>query len=148
LLYTDDIPSPKPLFKPELLEKDLKKGVRRIMLGSGVNGIYIDISPTGLTFNGYQEGSTKDILYANIRNPIEIEWSEFERIRQLAIEDKKPKRKAKLRKTLAPHWTDDTPDEDYLDKLPIVTMNDKKFFLDPDRRERRSVDDPTKVYKY
>lgn len=119
------------------------------MLGSRSNGIYIDVSPTGIIFNGYYEIDERHVLYANIRNPIEIEWSEFERLKQLAIEDKKPKRKkTKLRKTLAPHLIDDNPDEGYLDKLPIVTMNDKKYFLDPDRRERRSVDDPTKVYKY
>ncbi len=150
IFHGDNIPSPKPLFKKDLLSKELKKGVRRIMLGSNYNGLYIDISPTGLTFNGYYEdGDERGVLYANVRYPVEIEWSEFDRIKLVCEQDAKPKRKSKPKKAgQAPYLIDDKPDKDYLDGLPIVTMNKKKYFLDPDRRERRLVDDPTKVYQY
>lgn len=144
--------SPKPLFKKELLEDELKRGVHRIMLGSKSNGIYIDVSPTGLIFNGYYEVDERLVLYANVRDPIEIEWSELERLRQVVIEASKPERKKKEKKLkkaeYAPHLIDENPDEDYLDSLPIVTMNGKKYFIDVKRRERRTVDDTSRVYQY
>ena len=146
----NSIPSPKPLFNKDLLSKELKKGVRRIMLGSNYNGLCVDISPTALTINGYYEdGDNRGVLYGNVRHPIEIEWSEFDRIKLICEQDAKPKRKSKPKEAgQAPYLIDDKPDEDYLDGLPIVTMNKKKYFLDPDRRERRLVSDPTKVYQY
>lgn len=149
--YTDNIPSPKPLFSKELLEKELKKGVRRILLGSKVNGICIDVSPTGLTINGYYEGPyERNRLYANVRNPVEIEWSELDRLHKIIIEDIKPKKRKKRLKEEGslPHLIDENPDEDYLDSLPIVTMNEKKYLIDINRRERRAVDDTSRVYRY
>ncbi len=150
---SEEVLSPKPLFNRKLLEKELKRGVRRIMLGSKINGLYIDISPTGIVFNGYYEVDERHVLYANIRNPVEIEWSELERLRGIVIEDSKPKKTKKKRKELkkaehAPHLIDENPDEGYLNTLPIVTMNGKKYFVDPDRRERRAVDDTSRVYTY
>lgn len=146
----DQILSPKPLFKRELLEKELKRGVRRIMLGSRSNGLYIDISPTGITFNGYYEIDERLVLYANMRNPVEIEWSELERFREIAIENSKPKKRKEepKKKESLPHLIDENPDEDYLNSLPIVTMNEKKYIIDVQRRERRAVDDTSRVYTY
>lgn len=149
----DSIPSPKPLFSKELLEKDLKRGVRRILLGSKVNGICIDVSPDGLTINGYYEGTReRGMLYANIRKPVEIEWTELDRLHKIVIEDLKPKkrkRKKKLKKEQnLPYLIDEKPDEIYLDSLPIVTMNEKKYFIDIIRKERRAVDDTSRVYPY
>jgi len=121
------------------------------MLGSKVNGICIDVSPTGLVINGYYEGAfERNMLYANIRNPVEIEWSELDRLHKIVIEDIKPKkRKKKLKKEGSlPHLIDENPDEDYLDSLPIVTMNKKKYFIDIQRKERRAVDDTSRVYPY
>jgi hypothetical protein len=147
----DNIPSPKPLFSKDLLEKELKRGVRRILLGSKVNGICIDVSPDGLTINGYYEGTReRGMLYANIRNPVEIEWTELDRLHKIVIEDIKPKKRKKKPKKEGnlPHLIDEEPDEDYLDTLPIVTMNEKKYFIDIIRKERRAVDDTSKVYPY
>lgn len=132
------------------MEKELKRGVRRIMLGSRSNGLYIDISPTGIAFNGYYEVDERLVLYANVRNPIEIEWSELERLRKIATENSKPKkRKTKLKKEKSlPYLIDENPDEGYLDTLPIVTMNGKRYIIDVERRERRAVDDTSRVYPY
>ena len=130
------------------MEKDLKKGVKRIMVGSGVNGIFIDISAKGIAINGYQEGSTKDVLYANVRTPIEITWTDLEKMK-VAATTKPKRRKSKMKKEgSAPYYVEEKLDKEYIDGLPVVTMNNKKYLLDPDRRERRPCDDPAKVYKY
>jgi hypothetical protein len=150
----DHIQSPRPLFDKGLLQAELKKGVRRVLLGSKVNGIIIDVSRTGLTINGYYEGfETRGAKYSNIRNPIEIGWSELERLRKTVEEDSKPKKKRKPKKVLKKeerlsYLIDDEPDVDYLDTLPVVTMNDVKYYIDANLRQRRSVDDPKKVYEY
>ena len=150
----NDIMSPKPFFD---MDEEPGKGVVRIKLGSKSNGVWIDISEDGIVFNGYYKGHTnQDRRYACLLKPTEIAWEELDKMRKSAIESSRPKRKKKkkkterqyTKKTCAAHYDDFNPDEEYLESLPIVTLNNEKFHIDVTKKERRPVKDPTKVYKY
>ena len=148
----NNIMSPRPFFD---MDEEPGKGVVRIKLGSRSNGILVDITKDGITFNGYYKGRVdQEKRYACLLKPAEIEWGDIERMRQNAIEASKPKKRKKKAKKkyakqkCAAHYDDPNPDEKYLETLPKVTLNEEKFYIDAEKRERRPVSDPTKVYKY
>jgi hypothetical protein len=74
-----------------------------------------------------------------MRKPIFISWKDLEKIKNSFSKRKKNKFK---------EFTDDNPDEEYLKGLPVVELNGTPCYIDPDRRERRLVCDPTKVVKF
>jgi hypothetical protein len=132
------IVSPSPIFDEKELEK---KGRRLIYLGTAESGVIIRIAKSGIEFNGYFTGynGTK---YAVMREFSEIAWEDLD-ILKATIGKKKKKENA-------PEEPDkiDTPDEEYLSKLPIVTLNGTKFYIDPERRERRPVRAPNQVFSF
>jgi len=139
------ISSPRPMAS-ELA--DPKEGVQRLNLGSKSGGIVIDVSEDGITINGYYQSFTNENTFFNcVRTPAEITWEELEKVRKTAISCKKAKTGKKVRKTLEPDKIDE-PSEEYLDGLPIVTINRKKYYLDTELRHRRPTENPKTVYKY
>ena len=141
--FNEYIASPRSIFKDK--PDDVKKGVQRLKLGSTSAGIVLDISKKGITINGYYQSSTNEgTFYACVREPVEIAWEEFEKLRQIASERKKRKASKKI---FEPDKID-KPDKKYLDKLPVVTINKKLYYLDAELRQRRPVDKPENVFNY
>jgi len=141
------IAGPRPLFEdPE----EPKKGVQRLKLGGTSSGVVIDVSEDGITVNGhYQSFNNEGTFYSCVRAPVEITWGELEKIRQKAISDGKSKTKKKKvqKEALIPDKIDE-PSEEYLKSLPIVTINQKRYYLDTELRHRRAVNNPKMVFKY
>ena len=150
---SNNIMSPRPFFD---MDEEPGKGVVRIKLGSKSNGIFIDITKNGITFNGYYKGrATQEKRYACLLRPAEIKWDDLEKMKQNAVEASKPKRRKKetakkkyTKQKCAAHYDDPNFDKKYLETLPKVTLNNEKFYIDTEKKERRPVSDPTKVYKY
>ena len=141
--FDDYIASPRPIFEDN--PNSLKKGVQRLKIGGTSAGIVLDVSKKGITVNGYyQSMRNKEIFYACVREPVEIAWEELEKIKKMASQ--KSSRK-KASKKLEPDKID-KPDKKYLDGLPVVTINKKKYYLDAELRQRRPVDTPERVFGY
>lgn len=133
------ITSPRAVFDNDALENQ-RKGVERFIMGSKSSGIVFDMTEDGIEVNGYYEGfNSGDTKYANIINPILISWADFDKMRY-AAENRNSRN--------IPDFIDKVPDKDYLSKLPIVHINDKEYYIDSTRRERRTVSNPKNVYKF
>jgi len=138
------ISSPRPFFKddPEKIEESKS----RLKMGGTSAGIVVDVTETGLTVNGYyQSFNNREVYYACVSDCVEISWDELEKIRKNA--GTKTKRKKVARKTLEPDLVE-KPTEEYLESLPIVTINKKKYYLDVELRQRRPCDRPERVFNY
>jgi len=143
--YDGYISSPRPLFEDP---PDPKKGVQRLKLGSTSAGVIIDVSEKGITINGYyQSFSNEDTFFSCVREPAEMTWEELEKVKRVAKPSKKKKVNKKKKDILEPDKIDE-PSEEYLDSLPIVTINKKKYYLDTELRHRRPTDNPNTVFKY
>lgn len=131
------IPNPRAIFNDDDLENQ-KRGVKRFIMGGKSSGIVFDMSKNGIEVNGYYESSKGDTKYANILHPIGISWEEFDKMRYSAVHKNK----------IVPDFIDDIPDKEYLSTLPIVHINNKKYYIDSVKRERRMVTNPENVYKF
>ncbi len=142
----DQIASPRPSFD----EKEVPKGVKRLMMGTRSAGVLIDVSKSGIKISGYYKDFDTDKLFACIREPVEITSSEFEKIEKSIFEESKPRRKKKKTKEKKGDSPDrvDVPDQEYLDTLPVVTINDSKYYIDANKRERRPVKSPKQVFNF
>jgi len=137
------IASPRPIFGDPA---EPKKGTQRLKLGSTSSGVIIDVTEKGITVNGYyQSFNNKDTFYTCVREPVEITWKELGKVKKLAIDSKK--RKKSKKEILKPNKID-KPSEEYLDSLPLVTINKKKYYLDTKLRQRRPADNPEIVFNY
>ena len=126
--------NPKPFYKSE----EVEKGAKRFSMGGKTAGVVMDISKEGIQINGYYESQfNPDVVYANVREPVFISWDEFEKAKASVFNPD----------GLQPDKID-TPDEKYLKKLPQVTINGAKYYIDGDRRERRSVKNPSQVFTF
>ena len=133
------ISNPRSLFDETTLEN--KDGNERLFMGSGSSGIIFDVTCEGVEVNGYYEGFNKEDKYVNLRKPIFIAWKELDKIRQRAEAHNNPNK-------VFPDFIEEKPDKKYLATLPIVHINDKEYYIDGARRERRSVCRPQDVYKF
>ena len=140
----DEIASPRPLFK----EKEVAKKTKRLMMGGKSAGVTIDVSEDGIEFNGYYQSLSSDTKFACVREPVEITWDEFEKIRKSVFEEKPKKRKRKKKEEEVVPDKIDVPDQQYLDTLPLVTLNHARYYIDAERRERRSAINPDKVFNF
>jgi len=132
------IATPRPMFdKTETLGTTFT-------IGGSTAGIVVRITKKGIEFNGYYASLTERAKYANMREFSLIEWEEIDKIRADIFEKKErpKKRKAEVCAKI------DKPDKEYLEKLPVVTLNGKKYYIDMERKERRSVDNPEKVFNF
>ena len=135
----DYISNPRPLFDEVTLEN--RNDNERLFMGSGSSGIIFDVTCKGIEVNGYYEGFNKGDRYINLQKPLFIAWKEFDKIKQRAEAHNNPNK-------IFPDLIEEDLDEEYLATLPIVHINDKEYYIDGARRERRSVDRPQDVYKF
>jgi len=145
------ISSPRPLFGDKsTIDGRIKN--KRFEMGSKSNGVILDITKEGLYFNGYYAGLQQPTRYANLMEPGFISWEDLDKAKKLlekAPEKKKRKRKARKKKE-EPEIVEveDEVTEEYLENLPVVTLAGRQYYIDPDRRERRMVANPSKVVKF
>ena len=139
IMINNYISNPRPLFDSAVLEN--KNNKERLFMGSGSNGIILDVTRKGIEINGYYEGSSKKSKYANLRKSVFIPWKEFDKMKQRAELHGKKDRSS-------PDFIDESPDKKYLETLPIVHINGKKYYIDGTHKERRLVDRPQNVYKF
>lgn len=131
--------TPRPIYDPKT---SLEKGnthKQRLITGSAHNGLVIDVTKRGLTFNAYYEG--KEALYAVLREPVRIAWEELDKVREQINKPKKKTSKVK------PDFND-KPSQEYLSELPIVTINGMQFYIDGELKQRRPVNNPKNVFEY
>ena len=112
----------------------------RILAGSNSGGMIIDVSKEGMFLNAYYTGLERDIKYSNLIEGVFISWEDLEKMK---IRFTKIRRgKVELSKV------EDKVDKEYLEALPTVTINSKKYYIDSVRRERRSVNRPEEVWRF
>lgn len=132
------IANPKPLFANT---SEPAKNTERLIMGSGSSGIVFDITRKGLEVNGYYEGFNKRTKYANLTKPVFIPWEELNKTKERVLSSGKVDK-------FAPVFIDKVPDKKYLATLPTVHINNKEYYIDSIRRERRLVANPQNVYKF
>lgn len=135
------ISSPRPMFEDVAADA---RGRRSLILGGKVSGVVAVVTKTGILLNGYYQGFTEDKRFACMREFVEISWEELEKIKSVCLRGKAPEKEV----VEEPDEFDESPDQEYLDSLPQVTMAGRKFYLDIERRERRPVDFPKQVFKF
>ena len=136
----DDIGPVRPLFDMSA-EPPAKKKSERLIAGTKNHGMVIDVTKAGMEINAYYTGfRNTEQKYSVLREPIMIPWEELEKLHARSKRDKS--------KTSSLDRVESDVDEEYLKTLPIVTMNKRKYYIDSDKRERRSVDKPTEVWRF
>ena len=140
---TDEyISNPRPVWREEELEETPTKRV--ITLGTKTSGMVIRFTKKGVEFNGYYAGFNSGKKCANVRGFLEVSWDDFDTMRENVFK----KRPLNIAQDRVPDKVDETPDQEYLEALPKVTLNGKKYYIDMDRKERRPVDKPHQVYNF
>ena len=126
--------NPRPLYKAD----EIAKNVKRFSMGGTSAGVIMDATKEGILINGYYRSQhNDDVIYANVREPVFISWQEFAKIKATVLNPK----------GLEPDRID-SPNEEYLKQLPKVTINGTKYYIDGERRERRSVKNPSQVFTF
>jgi len=74
-----------------------------------------------------------------------VPWLEVDKLKESLLRKRKKKVVVKDR---MPDVVEEEINDDYLETLPIVTLNGMKFYIDADRRERRPVSNPSHVFKF
>lgn len=126
------ISNPRPIYA----KNESKKGSKQFKMGTNNTGIILDVNKKGIKINGYYAG--RNAVFSIFHKPIFISWPEFDKIRNILL---KPKKRHK-------DLPDDTLNQEYFDTLPIIELNDRKFYIDSKRHERREVNNPNKVTKF
>ena len=127
----------RPIFN--ISEEPKGKGSERLAAGNEHNGIVIDTTKDGVEINAYYTGFNGPMKYAALREPVVISWDELYKMRERVINNGR-KSRVKLDRVEV------EIDAKYLKTLPVVTINSKRYYIDPRRRERRSVDKPEEVW--
>jgi len=127
-----------------LNDEDFKSSnqIENLISGSKTNGLMIGITKSNLVLNGYYTAGQR--RYKCLSKGVEVSWEEIKRL-QSKLNRKRPNTKSK---TIKEEFIDDSYTQEYLDTLPIVTINDKKFYIDTQKRERRLVKRPGAVSKF
>ena len=133
------ISNPRPVFNEDP-EKELV-GKKVIVLGGTTSGILLRVSRKGLEFNGYYAGLAEPKKFANLRGYSMMTWEDLEKLRKSTY---KPKKK----KTTREPDKIEKVDKKYLAKLPITTLNGKKYYIDAHKHVIRPVKNPEKVYDF
>lgn len=134
------ISSPRPLWT----DVEVKETWRSVTIGSNSGGIKFYMNKKGLYINGYYAGLKEGKKYANMRDFLFISWADFDNLRAEAMRGTPAPKEIKERE---PDKIE-KPDEKYLENLPIVTLNDMKFYIDLKRQERRPVNAPERVFNF
>lgn len=126
------ISNPRPIYT----ENGPKKGAKRFKIGTHDTGIILDVNKKGIKISGYYTG--RNVVYSIFHKPIFILWDEFDKIRNILSKPKKGHKKI----------SDDVLNQEYFDTLPIIELNDRQFYIDSKRWERREVNNPNKIVKF
>lgn len=130
----------RPLFNLEE-EPPKNKRVERLVAGTNSNGMMIDVSRQGLEINGYYVAfNDGDTRYSILREPVVIPWDELTKMKDRIFKAKK--HVAEMDRI------EEKVDKKYLKTLPVIIINGGKYYIDPEKRERRSVDRPQEVWKF
>lgn len=138
-----EIADPRPYYHET--EPSKKTRFERLEAGGRSGGIVLDITRQGLVVNGYYAGFNKDVRYANTLKPVTISWEDLQKVKERVD---LPAKKVRKRAGVKPDKIEETVDEEYLKTLPIVKINKSRYYIDGERRERRAVAAPEKVYKF
>ena len=142
----NNIRGPRPIFKDK--EDSLKKGVRRLKMGGKTAGVIMDADKRGIKINGYYASlGENDAIYACTSQPIEIDWEELEKLRAI-VNRPRVARKRDLKPYGVAPYKIDKPSKKHLESLPIVTLNNQKYYMDAENRLRRPVSHPDRAYSY
>jgi len=129
-------------------EDENPKGKKSIVLGTKNSGIQIFVTKEGLEFNGYYTSGSEQRKFALMRDFCTVSWADIEILKEsLYRKERRKQEKIKIKEGL-PDTVEEEVNETYLEKLPIVTMNGIKFYIDAERRERRPVSNPLHVFKF
>lgn len=130
-----------PVRQTFLLEEKPAAKTERLIAGTKSAGVVVDVNKEGMEISAYYSGfNDPDKKYAILRDPISIPWEELEKLRARSRYTKS--------KTANLDRIESEISEDYLKTLPIVTMNGRRYYIDPNKRERRAVERPTEVWKF
>ncbi len=121
-------------------EEDFKsnESIENLISGSSKCGLIIGITKTNIILNSYYTLGEK--RYKCLSKGVEISWDEIKQI-QNKLNNKKSK-------TIKKEFIDNDYSKEYLKTLPVVTINDRKFYIDTKKRERRLVERPNAVSKF
>ena len=121
-------------------EEDFKsdKNIKNLISGSSNYGLIIGITKNELLLNSYYTQNEK--RYKCLSKGVKISWDEIKHI-QNRLNNKKSK-------TIKEEFIDDDYSLEYLKTLPIVTINERKFYIDTKKRERRLTERPSAVSKF
>ncbi len=124
------------------IEEELPEGKKaeRLVAGMKSSGMIIDVTKKGLELNAYYTAFNQDTKYSNLREPVIITWEELDKIKGRVFNTKK--------KVAIKDRVESNIDIEYLKTLPIVTINGKKYYIDPIARERRSVEKPGEIWRF
>lgn len=132
----------RPLFDINAVPPKNKR-CERLLAGSATQGMVIDVTRSGIELNAYYTLLDRDVKYAILRKPVILPWEEIKKIK-----DKVSKPKSRKKKLAELDRTEEETDPEYLETLAIVTINGKRYYIDSEKRERRSVDRPNEVWKF
>jgi len=135
---SNEIGPVRPMFNLE--DRPPGKNVERLITGTKWHGMMIDVTSEGLEINGYYTGMRENKHYSILREPVIIPWAELEKLRARSKHEKQ--------KTANLDRVESEVDEEYLTTLPKVTINGKQYYIDPQKRERRSVERPAEVWRF
>ena len=136
---SDYIGPVRPMFRIDE-EPPANKKCKRLIAGSAISGMIIDVTENGVELNAYYTGFSEGSKYSVLRDPMIISWEDLAKAKGSI--GKKKRAVADLDRI------EKEVDADYLIKLPIVTINGRQFYIDATRRERRSVDKPNEVWSF
>lgn len=122
------------------MEEQPRKKVERLIAGSKSSGMVIDITKEGLELNAYYTGFNEDVKFSVIRQPVLIPWDEIDKI--------KGRLQKTTRKKAVKDRVESDVDPEYLKTLPVVTINGRRYYIDPAKRERRAVERPEEVWRF
>jgi len=120
-----------------------KKKCERLIVGHSSSGMFIDVTEVGMVLNAYYTGFNGDLKYAVLRDGVTIPWEELDKIKERII--RPPKKKVAI---LDHVENENELDIDYLNTLLIVHINGQRYYVDPVKRERRSVKNPKEVWRF
>lgn len=132
MLKERPISNPRPIYT----ENSPKKGAKRFKIGTHDTGIILDVNKKGIKITSYYTDG--NITFSIFHKPIFIPWDEFDKIKDILF---KPKKRRK-------EILNDVLNQEYFDTLPIVELNDRQFYIDSKRCERREVNNPNKTVKF
>ena len=136
---SDEIVLRIPLYEEEDFKSDKK--MENLISGSESNGLMIGITKSNIVINGYYTVGSKK--YKCLTKGVKMSWEEIRKLQNKLTN--KGKRKSKVIKE---EFIDGEYTQEYLNTLPIVTINNVKFYIDTQKRERRAVSNPDMVSRF